>query len=201
MIERLLPLTKNKLEILKAIYESGEIHMLEISKKLSLHPYSVQKTLLSLKPILEMRPSGRTVNLGIDKNLKEQMELLCIIEDYKIGSSGKKLKPLIANIETFFSKNKKILACCLFGSYARGAATEESDIDLLFVISSGDEEILKSCRDISAVVGKEINPVIMAEKEFILALKNKEPAIETMLVPAQRLILIGKEYFLRKTIT
>jgi len=199
MIERLLPLTENKLEILKIIYESGEIHMLEISKKLSLHPYSAQKTLLSLKPVLEEKRAGRTVNLKVNKNLKEVRELLFIIEDYKVGSSGKKLKSIISNIETFFSGNKNVSLCCLFGSYARSAAKEKSDIDLLFVISSGENEILKSCRDISAVLGKEINPLILTEKEFDAALKTREPAIETILVPAQRLILIGKEYFLRKT--
>ena len=200
MIGRLLPLTKNKLEILREIYESGEIHMLAIAKKLSLHPFSVQKTLLSLKPVLEMNASGRTINIRIDKKLRELMELLYIIEDYKTGSSDKKLKSIVGNILTFFSGNKSILSCCLFGSYARGAATEKSDIDLLFVITGGGDEILKSCRDISAVVGKEINPIIMKEKEFIVALKAREPVIETMFVPSQRLLLIGKEFFLRKTI-
>ncbi len=199
MIEKLLPLTKNKMGILKEIYESGETHMLDISKKLGLHPYSVQKTLLSLKSVLEMKASGRTINIKIDRKSKELMELLYIIEDYKVGISGKKLKSIIVNIETFFSGNKNILSCCIFGSYARGAATEKSDIDLLFVATAGEDEIIKSCRDISSVLGREINPVIMKEKEFIVALKTKEPVIETLLVPSQRLLLIGKEYFLRKT--
>lgn len=199
MIEKLLPLTKNKMEILKEIYESGETHMLDISKKLGLHPYSIQKTLLSIKPALEMKSSGRTINIKIDGKSKELMELLYIIEDYKVGVSGKKLKSVILNVGTFFSGNKNILLCCIFGSYARGAATGESDIDLLFVATAGEDEILKSCRDISAVLGKEINPVIIKEKEFVVAIKTKEPAIETLLVPSQRLLLIGKEYFLRKT--
>ncbi len=199
MIEKLLPLTKNKMKILKEIYESGETHMLDITKKLGLHPYSVQKTLLSLKPALEMKASGRTINIRIDRKSKELVELLYIIEDYKVGSSGKKLKSVIGNVETFFSGNKNILACCLFGSHTRGAAREDSDIDLLFVITGGEDEILKSCRDISSVLEKEINPIIMKEKEFIIALKTREPAIETMLVPSQRLLLIGKEYFLLHT--
>lgn len=200
MIEHLVPLTRNKLEILKSIYESGEIHMLEISKSLSLHPYSVQKTLSSIKTVLETRASGRTINIRIDRKSKELMELLYIIEDYKVGSSGKRLRPIISNVETFFSGDKNILACCLFGSHARGAATTESDVDLLFVVTAGEGDILKSCRDISAVVGREINPVIMKEKEFVVALKTREPTVETMLVPSQRLILMGKEYFLKKTV-
>lgn len=200
MIERVMPLTKNKMNILKEVYEAGETHMLEISKRLGLHPYSVQKTLSSLKPFMEIKPSGKTKILKINRENRELAELLHLIEDYKAGTAGKKTKSIIGNIQAFFSRNKDVLTCCLFGSYAREAFTGESDIDLLFVIRKGEDEILKACRDISSVLGKEINPIIMKENEFFAALETKEPAIETILKPSQRLVLIGKEYFLRNTI-
>ncbi len=199
MIDRLIPITRNKMSMLKEVYETGETHMLEISKKLGLHPYSVQKTLASLKQVMEMKPFGKTIILKINKENRELAELLYLIEDYRLGTAGKKTKSIIGNIQTFFSKNRDILTCCLFGSYAREAFTEESDIDLLFVIKRGENEILKACRDISSVLGKEINPIIMKEKEFFISLKSKEPTMETILKPSQRLLLIGKEYFLRNT--
>lgn len=200
MIERIMPITRNKMGILKEVYAAGETHMLEISKRLGLHPYSVQKTLASLKYVMEMKPSGKTKILKICRENGELAELLYLIEDYMVGAAGKKTKTVIGNIQAFFSKNKNILTCCLFGSYAREAFTEKSDVDLFFVIKKDEDEILKACRDISSVLGKEINPVIMREKEFFVALETKEPAIETILKPSQRLLLIGKEYFLRNTI-
>lgn len=201
MIERMFPLTKNKMMILKEIYEAGETHLLDISSKLGLHPYSVQKTLSAVYPLLEREKSGKTIVLKIDMKIRESGELLYLIEDYKVGSCGKKAKTIITNIQTFFSKNENILACCLFGSYAREAATEESDIDLLFIAKRGENEILRACRDISSVVGKKISPIILTEKEFFISLKSKEPTMETILKPSQRLLLIGKEYFLRNTRT
>ena len=39
----------------------------------------------------------------------------------------------------------------------------------------------------------------MNEKELAAALKTKEPAVISILEPSQRLIIVGKEYFLRKT--
>ncbi|RLG13826.1 MAG: hypothetical protein DRN71_04150 [Candidatus Nanohalarchaeota archaeon] len=201
MIERILPLTKNRIEILRLIYDAGETHLLDISKNLGLHPYSVQKTLSFLKPVLEQKKHGKTIVLKINTKLREREELFFIIEDYKVGCSLPKVKTVVNNVQMFFSGDKNILACCLFGSYARGGINPESDVDLLFVVSKskGEDEILKGCRDISGVIGCEINPVIMSEKEFFSALKERKPMIETILKPSQRLILIGKEYFLRNT--
>ncbi|MCK5233202.1 MAG: nucleotidyltransferase domain-containing protein [Candidatus Aenigmarchaeota archaeon] len=62
-----------------------------------------------------------------------------------------------------FSGDKNILSCCLFGSFARGAATKESDMDLLFAVKAHDERILKGCRDMSAVLGRDISPLVLKE--------------------------------------
>lgn len=199
MIEKLLPLTENKLKILKIIYEAGETHLLDISRNLSIHPFSIQKTLISLK-FIEKRKSGKTIVLSIDKKSKDAMDLLYIIEDYKAGSAGRKTAQIINSIQTIFSGNRDILTCVLFGSYAREAATSGSDVDLFFVVTGGEKEILKSCRDVSAVIGIEINPIILKENEFFSALRTKEPTLLSMLVPSQRLILLGKEYFLKNSV-
>lgn len=198
MIEKLLPLTQNKLKIYATIYEAGGTHLLEVAKRLGLHPFSVQKTVSSLK-FLERKKSGRTICLKIDEQSKELIELLSVIEDYRLSTTEKGVKQIINIVRNIFSKDKNILTCCLFGSFARGGFTQKSDIDLLFVVRLQDERILKSCRDISGVMGREISPMILKEKEFLTALKIREPAMETILVPSQRYVLIGKEYFLKNT--
>ena len=94
------------------------------------------------------------------------------------------------------SKDKNILICLIFGSYARDTIKEISDIDLLFVVTKKDREISKKCSGLSALLNKEINQLVFNEKEFREALRVKEPTTSSILEPSQRLIIIGKEYFL-----
>ena len=99
MIRKLLPLTENKLKILKFIYEKNETHLQEISRNLKIHPYSLQKTLKSIKSILEERRAGKTILLSIDKKMPDYFDLLLIIEDYKLKTENKDLRLLIKNLQ------------------------------------------------------------------------------------------------------
>jgi len=199
MITELLPLTKNKLKILTYIYEKKETYLLDISKNLRIHPFSSQKTVRLLKSVLLEKKLGRTILLSLDKKLSEYFELAHIIEDYKLKTRHKDLKLLIKNLQEFFSKDNNILTCITFGSLVRGVVDKESDIDLMFVTKTKDKEILRKCSQLSTLLNREINPIILTEKEFKTALSVKEPTIMTILKPSQRLLVIGKEYFLRKT--
>jgi predicted nucleotidyltransferase len=197
MIGKLLPLTENKLKILKFIYEKKAAHLQEISKALKIHPYSLQKTLKSLKPVLEERKAGRTILLSLDKKIPDYLDLLLTIEDYKLKTENKDVRLLIKNLQDFFSQDKNILSCLVFGSYAREAITEISDIDLCFIVKKKDEDISRKCSGLPTLLGREINPLIFDEVEFKKALKIKEPAIVSILEPSQRIIVLGKSYFLK----
>lgn len=201
MIRELLPLTENKLKLLSFIYLQKESHLLDIAKNFNLHPFSVQKTLKSIRKVLSQKKSGKTIVLELDSNNKNYLELLFLIEDYLL-SVNKNLQPIIKNLKEFFSTDKNILCCCLFGSSVRGKVKGESDIDVLFVVSPNykEMEIIRSCSTLSSILGREIMPLIMNEKKFLTSLKLKEPTISTLLESSQRLIVFGKEYFLRRTV-
>lgn len=197
MIEKLIPLTKNKIEILKIIYEEEETHLLEIANKLKLHPYSVQKTLAKLKPCLTKKKAGRTNLISIDKTQTKYLDMLCLIEDYRLATKNKIVDSIIMHLTNLFS-DKNILVCCLFGSYARLSFTEESDVDILLVVKKKDTEIKKKISQLLSIVNKEMNPLLLSEKEFIEAVNKKEPSIMTLKEPAQRLVIKGTNYFLEK---
>ena len=197
MICTLLPLTKNKMEILKTIYEEKESHLSELAKQLKLHPFSVQKTLSKLKHLLKERKAGRTIILSINKDLNEYLELCSLIEDYKLKTEDPIVKLLIKNLQEFFSKDTNILCCIIFGSIARGLYNKESDIDLLFIVKSKFREIHRRCNQLASVLNKEINPLIMNEEEFIKATQSGEATIFSILEPSQRLIAVGRNYFLK----
>lgn len=196
---KLLPLTKNKSRILKFIYEKKETHLQEIAKSLNIHPFSLQKTIKSIKPVLEEKKAGKTILLSLDRKVPDYLDLLVIIEDYKLKTEDRALKLLIRNLQEFFSKDGNVLSSIVFGSYAREAVKEASDIDLLFVVKKKDKEIPRKCSQLSTLLGKEINPIIFNEMGFKEALRAKEPFIASLLEPSQRLIVTGKEYFLKCT--
>lgn len=126
--------------------------------------------------------------------------------DWRLGSacsSNRTVKLLSNSLQQFISADRGVLSCVLFGSYARGAALGR-DMDLLFVVRSKKESgkpLPSMCRRLSALLGiVEVNPVVMDEREFRASLKVKEPAIATILEHSQRLIIVGREYFIRSTI-
>jgi len=196
MIKELIPLTNNKMEILKIIYEKEETHLLNIAKELKLHPYSAQKTLAKLKFILKEKKAGRTIILSIDKTKPKYFELVKMIEDYRLTTKNKIVNSIIKNLSNLFS-DKNILTCVLFGSYARLSFTKDSDVDILLVIKKRGAEIKNKVSQLSAVLGKEVNPLILSEKEFMLAITKKEPSIMSLKIPTQRLIIKEADYFLK----
>lgn len=86
--------------------------------------------------------------------------------------------------------NKNIVSIILFGSYAKGTATEESDIDVL-LISKGKLDIEKITKQIYAKYGKEISPVIMSPGEF----KRQKNDVLIREIVAEHYVLYGIENF------
>jgi predicted nucleotidyltransferase/predicted transcriptional regulator len=121
-------------------------------------------TLIQLSEI-EKRESLYTVN----------KELKLILEDF---------------IRTLESQHKNIIAIILFGSYAKGTATKESDIDIL-LISNEKIEIEKVAKEIYAKYGKEIIPILMTQNDFK---KQKDKAVITEMIK-NHYVLHGVENF------
>lgn len=195
MIKGLLPLTKNKLEILKTIYEKEETHLLEIAKLLKTHPYSCQRTLAGLKTLLKEKTAGRTKIISLNKEWAGYTDLSCIIEDYRLTTSNKTVNSVIKHLANMFPD---VTVCCLFGSYARLSFTQESDIDVLLVAREKTPTLKRRISQLSAVLDREVTPLILTENEFTEALKKREPTIMSLKKPSQRLIVTGARYFLEK---
>jgi len=201
MIECLLPLSQKKMEILKYIYENQPTHLRKISAELGIHPYVVKKYVdaLTSKQILVQQKAGKTILLTINRLLDGVEQIIYLIESYKQKTENKTLKNIIKNLQQQFSKNHQIRSCIVFGSYARGAATKESDVDVLFIMTNRETEteLIKKLSQLSILLNLKFSPIIMTEKEFRTTLETKEPATVTLLQPSQRIIVFGIEYFVR----
>ncbi|MEA3329512.1 MAG: nucleotidyltransferase domain-containing protein [Nanoarchaeota archaeon] len=196
MIELLIPLTRNKIEILNIIYEKHETYLSEIARELKLHPYSVQKTLLKLKPFLKEKKAGKTNLVLIDKSQKKKNLLIELIEDYKSKTKNKTVNSIIKHIENLFS-DENIVCSVLFGSYARLSFTKDSDVDLLLIVKKVDKDINNKISQLSSIIGKEVNPLIFTKTGFKEIIKNKEVTILSLRKPQQRIIISGIDYFVK----
>lgn len=184
------------MEILKIIYEKGETHLSDIARQLKLHPFSAQRSIESIKYLLKEKNAGKTILLSFDKAQEQYSELARLVEEYRLSTGNKKVDSVIKHIKNLFS-GENIIVCCLFGSYARLAFTEKSDIDILLVVNEKDTELNRNISRLSAVLGKTVNPLILTQEEFYNMIKNKEPSIMTLKVPAQRLLLKGADCFVK----
>ena len=80
-------------------------------------------------------------------------------------NSNKELKIILEDFVKSAESLITPISIVLFGSYAKGTATKESDIDIL-LISKTKVGIDKITKEIYAKYGKEINPVIMTSEDF-----------------------------------
>jgi predicted nucleotidyltransferase len=68
----------------------------------------------------------------------------------------------------------RIAVALVFGSIARGMATEWSDIDLLVLGDAGFADLVKALHPLHAVLAREINPVLYTPTEFASRLNRRE---------------------------
>lgn len=180
---KILPLSKGRLDVLFEIYAKGESYLRNISKELKMNPsltFNILNILYYSKFVVK-RKVGKEVQYSLDKNRDYDL-LMKLLEEYhleKIASKSKNIKTmvnLLVNNKDLMNSSRYIY---LFGSYVLGGYTENSDIDVLFV--NEDRKLVgKSCREISIILGTEMNPLIYTKKKFRMELKNKEPLLNSI---------------------
>ncbi len=204
MMDILLPLSNKKMEILKYVYENQPSHLRKIAAELGIHPYIVKRYVdtLTAKKIFDQQKAGKTILLTINTLLDGIEHILYIIESYKQKTDNKTLKNIIKSLQQQFGKNSQILSCIVFGSYAREAATKESDVDILFVVENKEIEtsLIRKLSQIGTLMNLKLSPIIMTESEFKTTLETKEPTTITLLKPSQRIVIFGIEYFVRNAV-
>ncbi|MBI4146581.1 nucleotidyltransferase domain-containing protein [Candidatus Woesearchaeota archaeon] len=192
------------MEILKYVYETPLAHLRKIAAELNIHPYIVKRHIdtLTSKKIFDQQKAGKTILLTINTLFDSIEQLLYIIESYKQKTENKTLKITIKDLQQQFGKNSQIASCIIFGSYARGAATKESDVDVLFVVENKNIEtdLIGKISQLGTLMNLKFSPIIMTKREFKTTIETKEPTTVTLLKPSQRILVFGIEYFVRNVI-
>ncbi len=180
---KMLPLNRSRLDVLLEIYSEREDYLRNISKKIKMNPSLLHRILNKLHSsgIIEKKQVGKEIQYYLNKN-KDYDLVKRILEEYKLEKAIERsqiLKSalnLIINNKEMFESNYKIF---LFGSYANGSFSKESDIDILFV-SENEKPVIKTCREISSIIGKTINPMIYSKENFKKELLKKEALLSSI---------------------
>lgn len=129
-----------------------------------------------------------SLNLGNEKT----MTLIQLSEIESRDEFYNKNKELKLILEDFVESAGNAITVGLFGSYAKGKATKESDIDIL-IVAERKFNADKTAKEIYAKYGKEINAIVMSPEEFK---KQRDKAIIKEII-SNHYVLHGAENFVK----
>jgi len=167
----------------------------EVAKSLNEYYSFVHRTVnrLSRDDVIIKEKAGKaylcSINLGTEKTIA-LVNLSEIEKKNEFYNSNKELKIILEDFVKSIESAVNAISIVLFGSYAKGTVTKESDIDIL-LISKTKAGIDKTTKEIYAKYGKEINPVIMTSEDFK---RQKDRAIIKEVIK-NHYVLYGVEKF------
>jgi len=83
----------------------------------------------------------------------------------------------------------------IFGSVASGKETSASDVDLMIIGDAGFAEVVSVLYSVQETLGREINPKIYRQAEWMQLLNNKDAFIKTVLAkPRMDVMGDGNEF-------
>ena len=151
------------LEIIEVLLDS-ELHVRAIASKIGTNHMTVLRRLNELMDVnvLDCQTQGRNKVYFIKRNAEARSKIF-MTELYKLSRILAK-HPILRNIITKIQNEPDIKLAVIFGSYAKGTADKESDIDIF--IETNDRKIKQSIEKLNTRLSVKIG---MFEPKNILA--------------------------------
>jgi len=161
-----------KLELITALLNSKS-HTRELARKISKSHMLVVRKLRELKNenAVDYASEGRNKVYFLKKTIEAKAYAM-MAEQYKLVNAVNKY-PLLRNIISQIQRNEKIKIALLFGSYARGTAGKESDIDIY--IDTDDSTIKKQLEPLSTKLNIKVG--LYNESNLLIKEINKNYVI------------------------
>ena len=96
-------------------------------------------------------------------------------------------------IKNALGSTKDIRVAFVFGSLARQEEKASSDVDLMVVGDIGLRKLTGLLMDVSGKIGREINPHVFSEKEFIKRKRGQDHFLNQVL-ESPKIFIIGTEH-------
>lgn len=162
---------------------AGKFNVRELARKAGISYDAAYRHVKSLVKdnILGERRVGQALVCSL--NLKNVMARK-YLEKISVSRTGEFLKKdivlrklfneLVENLRK--AAPDELVCVVLFGSYARGMQTKDSDIDLLLISSTFDvrEKLEQECGGIEHRYGIDVAPLVTTASEFVKMLKSRE---------------------------
>ena len=174
--------------LLRAHLDRG-FTILEISKKLSIgyRPAHMHISELEKKKVIMTQKVGNakqcTLNLE-NAQCRHFLQEGDLQRQEELYAKNTKIKNILSEMLSKMTEQIAASLHCiiLFGSYAKGTATKNSDIDLLFMLSDMKDKAVRThieriCASYHYSHNVRISPMITDQKEFLKMLKSKELSV------------------------
>jgi len=147
---------KTELRILEQVYLKPGTHKRELSKQLKLGMPSIDYALRKIEGLLKKEKSGNQIKYFLNYSKEALTPMLYLIEYLRLSRLNSKIR--LSIIDFLKELKEKPLITIIFGSYAKGDYTKNSDIDVLLIFQKIEKE--KQIDDIANKVSMRINVII-----------------------------------------
>lgn len=178
--------SKNRISILAyMIFSRKESYIRQISKETSISVSIVKKEIDNLLFLGILASKGRNIFLNKDCPFLEDLKNILIKTDYMFVPLKKAFN--VVNLDFVL----------LFGSFAKGNFSYESDVDLLVIGESNLVEVYKILKKVEKEIGRVINPVVWTKKAL---LEKKNSAFVRDILSKKIVMVTGDEAEFRKLV-
>ncbi|MDO8656704.1 MAG: nucleotidyltransferase domain-containing protein [Nanoarchaeota archaeon] len=175
----IFPISKVKYEMMKEVYLQKKIHLSALFKKINVSPkigYRYLQELLSAK-VLQEQLEGKKPTLRYLLPQFSMAGILCfaLVEEEKKLLFFAEHKELIGPLQQFSREIGKNATILIFGSFARGSETKESDIDIMLLAKKIDKKKVELISEECFVTVRHRPSIrILPESKFIKSLQGKD---------------------------
>ncbi len=185
---------KTEIKILEQIYCNPGIHKRELSKRLKLGMPSIDYGLQKISTIIKQKKAGNQINYFLNYSREMLSIMLAVVEYSRFERLPSKIK---ISINDFLKElREKPLIAIIFGSYANGSYTKDSDIDILLIFQKveNSKEVENIAKKISMKTNTQLNPVYLSHQEFKQSFHNLTKEFFKKL-KKDKIIIIGIEWW------
>ncbi len=183
------------LKVLEQIYIHPSIHKRAISRNLKITMPSIGNSIKKIADVVKAKKSGNQINYSLNYSKEGLIPLLCSVENLRFNRLPPKVKIAIRELLSELKEKPTITA--IFGSYARGDYSDDSDLDLLLIFQKkpDSEEIENTSRKISLNTSAKLSPVYMDYNSFKESFHNATKDFFKNL-KKDKIIITGAEWWI-----
>ena len=183
--------TNNLFKVVEVLFSNKNLTYHDISKRTKLSVMGISKIIkkLNTEGIINVEKIGKSKIPRLILN-KKNLEIFVLAEKFKFNEFINKHKELKGFLLTL-KENLDSDFSLIFGSYAAGEESTNSDLDLLIVSSKDNIKNLNKAKSLMKI---EVNPIFIRKKDFVDEFR-KGHRLYKEIINGKRVIINGEYNF------